>query len=253
MIYVTGDTHIPIDIHKLSTEHFPEGQKLTKEDYVIVCGDFGLLWEWKESGMSVETCPEDTKWTKEELYWKEWLDEKPWTTLWVDGNHENYDRLKMYPIEEWNGGYVQKISDSIIHLMRGQYYDIDGTTVFTLGGANSHDRGPATGTRYVDEGVIWWPEEKPASYEILKALENMGKHNNKVDLIITHEVPMSIRMRLNLYDNDDISMMLQAFFNNVDYKHWFAGHHHCFYDFHGYNLTVLYQDIVCADDYLVSA
>lgn len=41
MIYITGDTHIPIDIGKLSTSRFPKQKSLTKDDYVIVCGDFG--------------------------------------------------------------------------------------------------------------------------------------------------------------------------------------------------------------------
>lgn len=44
MIYITGDTHCPFDISKLKPHHFPEGQILTKEDYVIICGDFGAVW-----------------------------------------------------------------------------------------------------------------------------------------------------------------------------------------------------------------
>ena len=47
---------------------------MNKDDYVIICGDFGY---WDES--------------KEQKYWLKWLDGKPFTTLWVDGNHENYD------------------------------------------------------------------------------------------------------------------------------------------------------------------
>ena len=45
-IYVTGDTHQSIDIHKLTTSNFPEQKELTKNDYVIICGDFGLLWNY---------------------------------------------------------------------------------------------------------------------------------------------------------------------------------------------------------------
>ena len=40
MIYITGDTHCPFDISKFKPHYFPEGQTLTKEDYVIICGDF---------------------------------------------------------------------------------------------------------------------------------------------------------------------------------------------------------------------
>ena len=41
MIYITGDTHIPTDVGKLSSKRFPEQKNLTKNDYVIICGDFG--------------------------------------------------------------------------------------------------------------------------------------------------------------------------------------------------------------------
>lgn len=48
------------------------------------------------------------------------LECKSYTTLFVDGNHENFDRLSDYPIDTWNGGKVHKIRPSVIHLMRGQ-------------------------------------------------------------------------------------------------------------------------------------
>lgn len=41
MIYITGDTHIPYDVTKLTTKAFPEQKKLTKNRYVLICGDFG--------------------------------------------------------------------------------------------------------------------------------------------------------------------------------------------------------------------
>ena len=71
MIYLTGDTHIPIDIGKLNTKNFPQQKEMTKDDYVIVLGDFGLLW----------------KKNKTYEYWKKWLEERNFTTLWIDGNH----------------------------------------------------------------------------------------------------------------------------------------------------------------------
>ena len=43
-VFVTGDTHIPIDVKKLNSDNFLEEKELTKDDYVIVAGDFGLLW-----------------------------------------------------------------------------------------------------------------------------------------------------------------------------------------------------------------
>ena len=40
MIYVTGDCHA--DFTRFNTKIFPEQYEMTKDDYVIICGDFGV-------------------------------------------------------------------------------------------------------------------------------------------------------------------------------------------------------------------
>ena len=40
---ITGDTHGKF--HKFWTNEFPEGQALNRDDYVIICGDFGAVWD----------------------------------------------------------------------------------------------------------------------------------------------------------------------------------------------------------------
>lgn len=102
MIFITGDTHGDWK-NRFKPECFPIGQSLNRSDYVIVCGDFGY-WH-------------DTDIERNNL---DWLESQPWTTLFVDGNHSNFDRLKKLPVAEWNGGTVHKIRPHIIHLMRGQ-------------------------------------------------------------------------------------------------------------------------------------
>ncbi len=124
MIYITGDCHQ--DFGRFNTGIFPEQKEMTKDDYVIVCGDFGGVWN--RGGEN-----------KEEKHLMDWLEGKPFTTLFVDGNHENFDRLYAYPVEEWHGGKVHKIRPTVIHMMRGQVFAIDGKSVFTFGGASSHD------------------------------------------------------------------------------------------------------------------
>ena len=42
MIFVTGDIHG--EPKRLDTENFPEQKELCREDYVIICGDFGLVF-----------------------------------------------------------------------------------------------------------------------------------------------------------------------------------------------------------------
>ena len=166
MIYVTGDTHIPIDIRKLNVKNFPEQRNMTKNDYLIICGDFGGVWNN----------------SKEELYWRKWLQEKPFTTLWIDGNHENFELLNTFQVQEWKGGKVHFINDSVIHLMRGQVFTIDGLKFFTMGGASSIDK------QFRVEGKSWWKEEIPSKEEFDEALDNLDKHKWEVDYVITHTI-----------------------------------------------------------------
>ena len=76
---------------------------------MIICGDFGLVWDN----------------SKEEKYWLKWLNDKKYTTIFCDGNHSNHSILDAMPVSIWNGGKVHFINDSVIHLMRGQVFDID--------------------------------------------------------------------------------------------------------------------------------
>ena len=46
MIYITGDIHG--DPTRFSKDAFPEQKEMTKDDYVIILGDFGLIWNEKK-------------------------------------------------------------------------------------------------------------------------------------------------------------------------------------------------------------
>ena len=130
MIFVTGDCHS--EFKKLSTASFPVQKEMTKKDIVIVCGDFGAVWD---AGMSPT-----------EKYWLDWLDEKPFTTVFVDGNHENFDRLNSeFETVDFHGGKAHKINESVYHLMRGEIFDFEGKSFFVFGGASSHD---------IDDGIL---------------------------------------------------------------------------------------------------
>lgn len=221
-IFITGDIHGDIDdMRKLSSDNFPEGKNLTKDDYVIICGDFGLVWDN----------------SKEELYLREWLNDKPWTTLFVTGNHENFDALSQFPITDWCGGKVQMISDSIIHLMRGQYYEIGGRTFFTMGGAESTDKE----MRRV--GISWWPEEVPSYAECENALKVLEEHNYKVDYILTHTAPKELCELIAIKNkwyyeriNDPTAQFLQQVADITEFKDWYFGHFHDDIDFNKYHM-----------------
>lgn len=206
MFYITGDLHGEYDIHKLSSKRFPMGNNLTRDDYLIICGDFSLVWN---NGNS-------------EMYWRDWLNNKPWTTLFVDGNHEKFPLLDRYPVTTKWGGKVHQIEDNIYHLMRGQVFEIDGKTFFTMGGASSHD------IQYRTKNVDWWEEELPNEAEMQEGLANLDKYNWKVDCVITHCAPTEfITSCINMrYSPDTLTEYLQHIDDKLDYEHWYMGHYH---------------------------
>ena len=173
MIYITGDIHGDIDISKLNIRNFPEQKHLSKQDYLIICGDFGLVWDG----------------SKREKYWLKWLSKKRFTTLFVDGNHENFHALRKIPTMEKFGGIVRQITPSIYHLERGQVFEIDGNKVFVMGGARSHDK------IYRKENISWWEDEMPSAQEMEKAIVALNTAHWDVDLVITHCAPRSIQDR----------------------------------------------------------
>ena len=216
--FVTGDTHGSHDIRKLNMKHFPQQNNLTKDDFLIVCGDFGLVWDG----------------TNEEKYWQEWLGEKSFTTLFIDGNHENFNMLEQYPVEIWNGGKIHRITDSIFHLMRGQVFTIHGKKFFTMGGATSVDRHNRV------ENKTWWRQEIPSWQEYEEGLDNLEKNNWEVDYIITHTAPQFIieqKMRyFKEYDNSLNSYLTQVY-QNVKFEDWYFGHMHDDLDIGSFHLT----------------
>ncbi len=227
MIYVTGDCHG--NYRRFATEIFPEQKEMSKDDYVIICGDFGY---WDES--------------KEQKYWMKWLDSKPFTTLWIDGNHENFDLLKKQKAVKWHGGNVQFIQPSVIHLMRGQIYELEGLKIFTFGGAKSHDiSGGILETSdprfrakrkkldknqelYRINHVSWWKEELPEEEELAEGLRNLIQNNWSVDYIISHCCSTSTQEKIadRTYQPDILTRYFEKIKEMCRYRKWFFGHYH---------------------------
>ena len=205
MIYVTGDIHANLDIGKISTKRFPQQKQLGKNDYLIILGDFGLVWDG----------------SNEEMYWRNWLSQKSFTTLWLDGNHENFDYLKSFPEVAMFGGTVQKIAPDIYHLLRGQVFTIEGKTFFVMGGAASHDR------HHRKEHISWWKEEMPSSLEMESAINSLDKVGWKVDYVLTHCAPRSVQTMLEpWYENDPLVSFLDRVRSDLIFKRWYFGHYH---------------------------
>lgn len=231
MIYITGDCHA--DFRKFNTECFPEQREMTKEDYLIICGDFGGVWNRQEE-------------SSQEKWWMDWLEAKPYTTLFVDGNHENFDRLYAYPMEEWNGGKVHKIRPSVIHLMRGQVFELQGKKIFTFGGAQSHDidggilelddpqfslkrkRLDKERISYRINHLSWWKEELPSEEEMEEGRRNLAEHAYKVDFIVSHCCAASTQAIFGwgLYKKDYLNEYFDEIRAKTEFKKWFFGHYH---------------------------
>lgn len=261
MIYITGDIHRnPI---RFSSRFFPEGKDMTKDDYVIVCGDFGLIWDYEGE-------------SSEENYWLNWLDNKPWTTLFVPGNHENYDRLygiddpallkcwlydnltesqkdnlyAGYPEKRWHDGMVRALRPSVLMLERGYIFNLCGKKFFSFGGASSHDI--ADGILHPEylaskaemnkiykqwneenkmfrvSHTTWWRQEMPTEEEMCRGIKTLEDNDWMVDFVVTHCAPSSTLALLShgCYKPDKLNSYLEEIKQKLKYTKWFFGHYH---------------------------
>ena len=219
MIFITGDTHGDVNYHKLNSKNFPQGKE---GGYVIIAGDAGVIFDG----------------AGQDRYVQKFYNEKAFTTLFIDGNHENFDILNSYPVEMWNGGKVHKISDKIIHLMRGQVFTIEGKTFFTMGGARSVDKALRR------EHESWWPQEMITEDEMSEACANLDAVNNQVDYIISHSAPTQIMWRINpSYEYDTCTNFLQMINETVKFKHHYFGHYHID-EVLGYRHTAVQENVI---------
>lgn len=237
MLYVTGDIHgLVDDPDRFDPSTFPAGEHLTRDDYVLVLGDFCLpLDEW-DNGCELDR-----------------LAEAPWTTLFVDGNHEYFPYLADIRPTSWHGGLVQRYPgrQNIIHLMRGEVYELCGSTCFTLGGATSVDRAAR------EPYGLWFPEELPSASELAHARETLAAHDWQVDYVFTHtcatrHLPAALGIEGACGDpdaphpdiqTDALTDFLDELEDRLAYRRWYFGHMHHDWDIDASH-TLLYQEIV---------
>ncbi len=210
MIYITGDTHG--DLNRFRYMKTEDGREPQQGDYLIICGDFGFLF--RPRGHHFFAQQEQNLRDFENL---------PYTVLFVDGNHENFDLIEEYPVENWCGGKVHRLAENVLHLMRGQVFTIEGSKLFTMGGAYSIDK-------YMrEEGESWWARELPDQEEYAEAVKNLEAAGKQVDIIITHTAPREIVRRMR-HEPDCHDIELTGFLEWVMYettfKKWYFGHWH---------------------------
>ncbi len=212
LFLITGDIHglrSAEDLARLSTTYEELFSSMTKRDYLIIAGDFGLVWD-----SSVE-----------EIQLQQWLEERPFTTLFIDGNHENFDLLSLlYPVEDWHGGKIRRLSPSVMQLMRGQVFEIDGKSFFTMGGAESYDK------QFRMPNISWWKEELPNDREMREARANLLGHRMQVDYVITHCLPSTVQHQLfgenSMYPDNRLTNFFDELNEKLTYQAWYSGHYH---------------------------
>lgn len=212
MVYLTSDTHGAFDIHKINPREFIPGQTMTEQDYLVICGDFGCVWDGGSS----------------DRFWMNWFESLPWTTVFIDGNHENFDVLNSFPVVDWKGGKAAQIRKNVFHLLRGEVYDFAGKNWLALGGGFSHD------VEFRKQGVNWWNEEIFSKEEAEHTRKILDERNWKVDVVLSHEVPAAHSLStkypvsLDAYSDDRINQIdfLEEIRQKLDYKVWFSGHYH---------------------------
>ena len=206
---------------------------MTRNDFVIILGDFGGIWSN----------------TKEEKYWLDWLNDKPFTTLFVDGNHENFNMLYTFPVIDFHGGKAHKIRDNIYHLMRGYVFDICDKKFFAFGGASSHDirdgildpndfvdmddfrdtyrRWQKYGKMFRVRGVSWWNQEMPNDEEMERGRQSLKAVNNEVDFVISHCAPQEVASVMGFTARDKLTWYFnQLLWDGLKFTKWLFGHYH---------------------------
>lgn len=231
MVFVTGDCHG--DFRKFSTDRFPEQKEMTRDDIVIVCGDFGI---WNDDG--------------EERWWLKWLNDKPFTTVFVDGNHENFDRLygTEFKVVDFHGGKAHKIRPHIYHLMRGHMFEFEGKKFWCFGGASSHDISDGIldmdefqsydafyatykhwsklGKMFRVNHISWWKQELPTLEEMNFGWKTLEDSGFETDYIISHCCPQDVASALGFHGADALTMYFNEVARKAKFTRWFFGHYH---------------------------
>lgn len=263
MIFITGDTHgpTPFGLHsvdgfgkRLNRENFPEQSGMTRDDYVIICGDFGGIWNYDSRYDDTHSAFKDKIFldhgeSKEEKYWLDWLSKKSFTLLFCDGNHENFDRLyRSYPEVDFHGGKAHQLRENVFHLIRGYIFDLCGLSFFTFGGARSHDISGGilrpyeystekdykaaykelrdSGALFRIEHISWWEKELASEEEMERGLDNLTRCDWNVDYVISHCPPTSIATLAGYFEIDRLTQYFEKICERLKFRKWFFGHYH---------------------------
>lgn len=221
MVYITGDTHGDLDFFK-----DPRLKKLTEDDTLIICGDFGFIWDGSE---------------KEKRALKQ-LEKKKYTICFLDGVHENFDILDSYKPYRYKGGNAHKIASNIYQLLRGEIFTFERKTFFVMGGGESEDK------EMRKEGKTYFKSEMPSSSELLNGAKNLRDAGYKVNYVLTYEAPAIAKDFIRMHTNQEmhftpLNTYLGELMKSVEYNHWYFGSLHMDMPI-SKQMTVVFNDII---------
>lgn len=247
-VLLSGDLHGK-PIERFSFSKYPYLRELNKNDIVFILGDFGLPW-------GVENPAREQCWKQEDLYYLNWLSEKPWTTIALAGNHDDRCAISAMPEVELFGGIAkQMLTDgrkynNIYYVENPTAMKIDGVKYLLIPGARSHD---------ISDGILdpgdpriarwrhsdkmfrirdyeWWDDEPVDIAATTELLWTLGE-DYIPDYILTHEAPfnyiakwdamaqLSVQMEGTNNEEKYLSELAEKYLNR-DQTIWFHGHHH---------------------------
>lgn len=204
MIYVTGDMHGNYSVFRQKNY-----KRLSGGDTLIVCGDFGFVWDG----------------SKKEQKILDRLERKKFNICFADGTNENFELINNAPVVTFAGGKAHKIRKNIYHLMRGEIFEIEGEKIFVMGGGEGYENDLLYGRNGHS------PLEAPTAEELRNGLNNLEAAGYRVDYIITHEPCKKVKAFLSLKTNEAVEFsLLNTYFQQLssgcEYTRWFFGSLH---------------------------
>ena len=240
-IYIRGDIHGDA-IAAFSFKRHPGLRELTKDDIVIVLGDFGLPFGIRRKGYD----------PKEDRYHIQFLRGKPWTTIAIAGNHDDRCAISDMPVVERWGGQVRQFTfegisyNNVYYVDSPQILDIQGEHILMIPGAESHDiqdgildpedpnylhmrKKLVTNNKYYFriKNWDWWEDEAVNVFAAKQLLKDNSDHFN---LILSHDYPGLVSyhvaptgFRLKATKGEEY---LEELRTTLDFDAWFFGHLH---------------------------
>lgn len=211
MIYITGDTHGNFE----RLEKFCKEKRTTKEDLLIILGDFGANYyggyrDYQKKNM---------------------LRKLPITIFAIHGNHEQRPyNIQSYTKMVVNGGivYYEEEYPNLLFAKDGEIFEFDGLKTMVIGGAYSIDKNYRLRHRQK-----WWKDEQPSEdikAYVEKQLDIIGWD---VDIVLSHTAPIKyepVEAFMPGIDQRRVDKSTEMWLDSIEdillYKKWYCGHYH---------------------------